>query len=48
MEENSVIYRQPKYTMSWYNRENETCSFSKRNEQNFSFFSCPFDRLNIN
>lgn len=25
-----------------YNRENETCNFSKRNEQNFSFFASFF------
>ncbi len=26
----------------YYNRENETCNFSKRNEQNFSFFASFF------
>ena len=27
---------------SEYNRENETCNFQKRNEQNFSFFASFF------
>lgn len=37
--------------MAKYNRENETSTILKRNEQIFSFFasffSCSFDRLNI-
>lgn len=27
---------------TYYNRENETCNFPKRNEQNFSFFASFF------